>query len=77
MGESLLIPQTTNRKVIYDSLIPQIQALTQGESDLTANLSNISAALKEAFNFFFVMNSVNLPISKIIFFTNYRNFVKH
>jgi L-methionine (R)-S-oxide reductase len=54
MAESLLIPQTTNRKEIYDRLIPQIQALTEGESDLTANLANISAALKEAFNFFWV-----------------------
>ena len=54
MAESLLIPQTANRKEIYGSLIPQIQALTEGESDLTANLANISAALKEAFNFFWV-----------------------
>ena len=54
MAESLLIPQTANREEIYDTLIPQIQALTEGESDLTANLANISAALKEAFNFFWV-----------------------
>lgn len=54
MAENLLIPQTTNRKEIYNSLIPQIQALTESESDLTANLANISAALKEAFNFFWV-----------------------
>ena len=54
MAESLFIPSTSNRKEIYDSLIPQIQALIEGESDLTANLANISAALKEAFNFFWV-----------------------
>lgn len=54
MAESLSIPQTSNRKEIYDTLIPQIQVLTEGESDLTANLANISAALKEAFNFFWV-----------------------
>jgi L-methionine (R)-S-oxide reductase len=54
MAESLLIPSTTDRKEIYDSLVPQIQALTNGESDLTANLANISAALKEAFGFFWV-----------------------
>jgi L-methionine (R)-S-oxide reductase len=54
MAESLVILQTTNRKEIYDSLIPQIQALTEGESDLIANLANVSAALKEAFNFFWV-----------------------
>ena len=54
MAETLLIPKTTNRKEIYDSLIPQIQALTTGEIDLTANLANISAALKEAFGFFWI-----------------------
>ena len=54
MADSLFIPSTTNRKEIYDSLIPQIQALIEGESDLTANLANISAALKEAFDFFWV-----------------------
>jgi L-methionine (R)-S-oxide reductase len=54
MAESLSIPQTRNRKEIYDSLIPQIQSLTESENDLTANLANISAALKEAFNFFWV-----------------------
>lgn len=54
MAESLLIPKTANRKEIYDSLIPQIQALTTGETDLIANLANISAALKEAFGFFWV-----------------------
>lgn len=54
MAESLFIPSTTSRQEIYDSLVPQIKALTEGESDLTANLANISAALKEAFGFFWV-----------------------
>lgn len=54
MAESLLIPKTANRKEIYDSLVPQIQVLTNGETDLTANLANISAALKETFGFFWV-----------------------
>ena len=38
----------------YESLIPQIQALIVGESDEIANLANVSAALKEAFGFFWV-----------------------
>jgi L-methionine (R)-S-oxide reductase len=54
MAENLFIPQTNLRKEIYNSLIPQIQALTTDETDLTANLANISAALKEAFGFFWV-----------------------
>ena len=35
---------------IYESVIPQIQSLIEGEEDLIANLANIAAALKEAFN---------------------------
>lgn len=54
MAESLNIPTSTLRKDIYESVIPQIEALVTGESDLTANLANIAAALKEAFNFFWV-----------------------
>lgn len=38
----------------YQSLIPQIKALLEGENDLIANLANISAALKEQFNFLWV-----------------------
>lgn len=54
MAETLNLPKTTNRKTIYDALIPQIEALVLGESDLVANLANVSAALKEAFGFFWV-----------------------
>ncbi len=54
MAESLNIPTSTLRKDIYESVIPQIEALVTGETDLTANLANIAAALKEAFNFFWV-----------------------
>lgn len=54
MAETLLIPQTTDRQLIYDSLIPQIAALIEEETDLVANLANITAALKEAFGFFWV-----------------------
>jgi len=54
MAEELFIPQTTDRKTVYETLIPQIQSLIASESDLTANLANISAVLKEAFGFFWV-----------------------
>jgi L-methionine (R)-S-oxide reductase len=54
MAEELIIPQTTNRKVIYEILVPQIASLIESESDLTANLANVSAALKQAFGFFWV-----------------------
>ncbi|WP_159475425.1 GAF domain-containing protein [Dyadobacter sp. 3J3] len=54
MAEELIIPVGTDRKEIYDALLPQINSLIETESDLTANLANISAALKEAFGFFWV-----------------------
>ncbi len=54
MAETLIVPQTTNRADVYESLVPQIEALISGETDLTANLANIAAALKEAFGFFWV-----------------------
>jgi len=38
----------------YQSLLPQIQELIRNEQDLTANLANIAAALKQAFGFFWV-----------------------
>ncbi len=54
MAEELTIPKSSDRKTVYDAIIPQITALVESESDLTANLANISAALKEAFGFFWV-----------------------
>jgi len=54
MAEDLTIIQTTNKAAQYQSLIPQIEALITGEDDLIANLANISAALKEQFNWFWV-----------------------
>jgi len=54
MAESLAFSKTSNRKIIYDEIAPQIKALIGGETDLTANLANVAAALKEAFGFFWV-----------------------
>ncbi len=47
--EKLEIPKG-DKTEIYKTLIPQIHSLIEGESDLYANLANISAALNEAFN---------------------------
>jgi len=38
----------------YASLLPQIRALIEGESDAVSNLANIAAALKEQFGWFWV-----------------------
>ena len=51
MAEDLIIPKGS-RKEQYEALFPQIQGLIAGENDLTANLANIVAAIKEVFGFF-------------------------
>lgn len=54
MAENLYIPETGERAKIYEAVIPQIEALISSEIDLIANLANISAALKQAFGFYWV-----------------------
>jgi len=54
MAESLAFSKTSDRKIIYDEIAPQIESLVAGESDLVANLANIAAVLREAFGFFWV-----------------------
>jgi GAF domain-containing protein len=53
MAEDLNI-QTGTKQEQYEALIPQIAGLLQGENNLIANLANISAALKEQFNWWWV-----------------------
>lgn len=53
MAESLTV-SGTSKKEKYESLLPQIKALVDGEPDFIANLSNILAALKFGMNFFWV-----------------------
>ena len=54
MAEQLIIDTTQDKAARYQSLLPQIEGLVTGETDLTANLANIAAALKEAMGFFWV-----------------------
>jgi len=53
MAEDLSIITGTKQEQ-YEALIPQINALIEGESDLVANLANTVAALKEQFGWFWV-----------------------
>ena len=53
MADDLTIVTGTKAE-IYQSLIPQIKALLDGEPDLVANLANVAAALKEQFNWLWV-----------------------
>ncbi|GAB3827281.1 GAF domain-containing protein [Hymenobacter jeollabukensis] len=54
MAEDLLIDRSLSKAQQYQTLLPQIEALTTGEPDQVANLANAMAALREAFGFFWV-----------------------
>ena len=45
---------TGNKIEQYQTLLPQIKALLEGEPDLVANLANIAAALKEQFGWLWI-----------------------
>ena len=53
MAEDLIIA-TGNKEEKYQQLLPQIQALVDGEQNLIANLANVAAALKQQFDFWWV-----------------------
>jgi L-methionine (R)-S-oxide reductase len=53
MAEDLKIITGTKQEQ-YEELTPQIKGLLEGETDLIANLGNISAALKEQFGWLWV-----------------------
>lgn len=54
MSEELFITDGADKKVAYETLLPQLMALIEGETDLVAKLANISAALKETFSWWWV-----------------------
>ncbi|TDX00559.1 GAF domain-containing protein [Dinghuibacter silviterrae] len=53
MAEDLHIATGTKVEQ-YEGLLPQITGLLEGETDLVANLANITGALKEQFGWFWV-----------------------
>lgn len=54
MAEDLFIDPSADKSAKYRTLLPQVEALLHGETDLIANLSNIAAALHQTFKFFWV-----------------------
>lgn len=54
MAEDLIIQDNLSKEEKYKALVPQIKALLEGEDDVIANLSNVAAALKSTFNFWWV-----------------------
>lgn len=53
MAENLIITEG-DKEQQYQTLFPQIEALLAGETDMTANMANVAAALKQMFDFFWV-----------------------
>lgn len=51
MSEKLIIT-TGSKDERYQTLMPQLKALVEGESDMIANMANLTAALQQAFSFF-------------------------
>jgi GAF domain-containing protein len=54
MAESLIVDTNLSKEEKYKALLPQIEALVTGETDLIANISNLVAALRQGFGFFWV-----------------------
>ena len=52
--ELITAPSYATKKERYETLLPQIDSLVEGESDLIANLANTVAALKEQFGWLWV-----------------------
>jgi GAF domain-containing protein len=69
MAEDLTII-TGNKTEQYESLIPQIKGLLEGETDLIANLANVAAALKEQFGWlwvgFYVVKSIESTREELV-----------
>ena len=54
MPETLCLTENSSKLQRYIELLPQIKSLIEDEKNIIANLANISAALKEAFKFWWV-----------------------
>lgn len=54
MSEDLFMPNSSSLEENYELLVSQLESLVSNETDVIANMANIAAALKQAFNFFWV-----------------------
>jgi GAF domain-containing protein len=54
VSETLHVPGGASREEVYRALLPQIESVISGVDDLIANLANIAAILKAAFDFHWV-----------------------
>lgn len=53
MSENLVIKGGSKRE-LYENLLPQLESLIEGETDVIANMANVSACLRDTFNFWWV-----------------------
>lgn len=53
MSENLII-QGNSKKELYENLLTQLKSLVEEEADIIANMANVSACLKDTFNFWWV-----------------------
>jgi len=54
MVDSLQLPASTDKVETYQAIVPQIKTVMESSDDLIANLANIAAILKQAFDFHWV-----------------------
>ena len=54
LSETLHVPEGASREEVYRALLPQIESVMAGVDDLIANLANVAAILKTAFDFHWV-----------------------
>lgn len=54
MSENIQIETHLSKAEKYSALLPQLKALTEGESDSIANIGNVIAGLKDTFSFFWI-----------------------
>lgn len=54
VSETLHVPEGAPREEVYRALLPQIESVMSGVDDLIANLANVAAILKTAFDFHWV-----------------------
>lgn len=54
MTESLILPEAAGKAETYAALLPQVASVIAAEDDLIANLANVAAMLKAAFDFHWV-----------------------
>ena len=53
MAEHLIIKGETKEE-LYATLLPQLKSLVEGESDIIANMANISTCIMNTFHFWWV-----------------------